>query len=567
MAVPTGEVSGENQDKEVVPVADKTPRETFKALSREILDWYFRTNPVNASFVGIHDQDDRLGEFSREAIEANRAQGERYLAALGELDPSGLDADERVDLELLEIQLETALKLERDVAEWRKNPFYSSIPTFGCYILLTRDFAPLDQRLEALLGRLREAPRVLAEGKENVTDPVRVFVETALDTTRGGVMFFQGLVPVFAAQASSAALRRDIEEANAKVVEAMQDYATHIESLLPRAGTEFGIGREVFDYLLRRRHLLDYDADSLHAKGVELFDETLKLMAETAREIDKTRAWEEIVEELKGEHPEPGSLLETYRAAMDEARRFVVDHGIVDIPPGEKLVIEETPVFLRPVIPYAAYLPPAPFEPDQTGLFWVTPVDETAPPEHQAQQLRDHNSYGIPVTALHEAYPGHHLQLCWSNRNPSDIRKLNAIEHGTLFAEGWAFYCEELMEELGFLKGPKVRLIRLKDQLWRAGRIILDAALHTRGMTIEEAVEFLVSKVHMERPNALAEVRRYAVSPTQPMSYLIGKLEILKLVEDYKTWKGRDFDMRRFHNELLSHGTIPPALVRRILVG
>jgi uncharacterized protein (DUF885 family) len=137
----------------------------------------------------------------------------------------------------------------------------------------------------------------------------------------------------------------------------------------------------------------------------------------------------------------------------------------------------------------------------------------------------------------------------------------------TLFAEGWAFYCEELMEQLGFLKGPEGRLMRLKGQLWRAGRIILDAALHTRGMTVDEAVDFFVTKVHMEKPNALAEVRRYATTPTQPMSYLIGKLEILKLAEDYKAAKGKDFDMRRFHNELLAHGTIAPGFVRRILLG
>jgi len=377
-------------------------------------------------------------------------------------------------------------------------------------------------------------------------------------------MFLQALIPAFAAQASSAALTRDIEEANAKAIEAVQDYLAHVESLLPRSGPEFATGREVFDYLLRRRHYLDYDADTLHAKGWELFNDTLRQMEETARRIDPSQTWEEIVGRLKGDHPEPGTLLDTYREEMARSRQFVIDHGIVDIPPGEELVIEETPAFERAIIPYAAYLPPAPFEKEQVGRFWVTPVDTSASPETQEQQLRDHNNFGIPVTALHEAYPGHHLQLCWANRAGSDIRK---VIDSTLFAEGWAFYCEELMEDLGFISGPEYRLIRLKDQLWRAGRIILDTALHTKGMTVDEAVDFFVTKVHMERPNALAEVRRYTSTPTQPMSYLIGKLEILKLVEDYKAAKGAAFNMRAFHNELLSHGTIPPAVVRRIMLG
>lgn len=545
-------------------MAERKAGAEFKALAKEIRDWFFRTNPVQATAVGVHDYDKELGEFTPEAIAARQQEARRYLAALRAIDKAGLNETERIDWEVLDIQLETSLKLEEALRDWEKSPFYASLPLFGCYLLLTREFAPLEERLESVLGRLRETPRVLAEGKANLTRPVRVFVETSLDTIRGGLTFFQRLVPAFAAQASSDALRREVEQANRKAVEALQDYLTSVEGLLPKAEPEFAAGREIFDYLLKRRHLLDYDAESLRAKGEELFADTLRQMEETARQIDKTRSWEEIVNQLKGEHPEPRDLLEAYRKNMAEARQFVLDRGIVDIPPGEELVVEETPAFQRPVIPYAAYMAPAAFEKQQVGHFWVTPVDESASPEHQKQQLRDHNDYGIPVTALHEAYPGHHLQLCWANRNPSDIRKLN---DSTLFIEGWAFYCEELMEQLGFISGPKYRLIRLKDQLWRAGRIILDASLHTLGMTVDEAVDFFVTKVHMERPNALAEVRRYTTSPTQPMSYLIGKLEILKLVADYKVKKGRDFDMRRFHNDLLGQGNLPPAMLRRILVG
>jgi len=536
----------------------------FKSLTKGFLDWFFRSNPVMATFMGVHDYDHQLGEFSREAIDQQIKEAKEYLAALQAVDPAGLDEAERVDCELLENMLEVELRLHEDLARWKKDPSHAQLPTMGCYILLSREFAPIDERLESVLGRLRDTPRVMAEAKETVTEPVRVWVETALETARGGQMFLQGLIPTFAEKASSDNLTREIKEANTKAVEAVQDFVEHLESLLPKSGPDFGTGREVFDYLLKRRHYLDYDADSLHAKGWELFNDTLRQMEETARQIDPGKTWEEIVDDLKNEHPEPGMLLDTYRKAMAEAKQFVIDHGIVDIPPGEELVVEETPPFERPVIPYAAYLPPAPFEKEQVGRFWVTPVDTSAPEDHQKQQLRDHNTYGIPVTSLHEAYPGHHLQLCWANRAAGDVRKLS---DSTLFAEGWAFYCEELMEDLGFIAGPEYRLIRLKDQLWRAGRIILDAALHTRGMTVDEAVDFFVTKVHMERPNALAEVRRYTSAPTQPMSYLIGKLEILKLVEDYKAARGADFDMRKFHNELLSYGTIPPAVIRRIILG
>ena len=537
---------------------------SFQTLIKEVLDWHLRTNPVLATAVGVHKYDAYLGDFSQEAIQAQYEQAKRYLASLRAIDDKTLTSDEGIDKELVEVQLETAVKFEDALHDWRRNPAYADTGLFGCYFLLFREFAPLEQRLEATLSRLRGIPGLLAQGRANVTEPVRVFVETNIETARGGLLFFLGVVPAFIEQASSPALKRDLAEANAKAIEAMRDYVASVEALLPSCKPDFAIGRELFDYLLQRRHLMSYDAESLYAKGRELFAETLRQMEETAREIDKTKPMREIVEDLKREHPEPADLLDTYRRHMAGSRQWVIDQGIVDIPPGERLIVEETPIFQRPVIPYAAYMPPAPFETDQTGRFWVTPVDETASREHQEQQIRDHCAYGIPVTAVHEGYPGHHLQLCWANRNPSDIRKLN---DSTLFIEGWAFYLEELAEQLGFVSGAKHRLIRLKDQLWRAGRIILDSALHTRGMTVDEAVDFFVDEVHLERPNALAEVRRYTVSATQPMSYLMGKLEIVKLAADYKAKKGKSYDMRQFHNQLLAQGNVPPAMLRRILLG
>jgi uncharacterized protein (DUF885 family) len=536
----------------------------FQALMKEILDWFFKANPVMATAVGVHEHDTCLNDVRPEAIAAQHQQGKRYLARLEAIAPESLTPAEAIDKELMEVQVESAIKFEDALHDWRRNPTYADLALFGCYFLLFREFAPLEQRLEATLGRLRGIPALLAQGAANLTEPVRVFVETNLETARGGLGFFLGVVPFFIEQAGSPTLRRDLEQANTKAVEALQDYVASLEALLPSARPEFGLGRELFDYLLRRRHLLPYNADSLYAKGEEIFADTLRQMEETARQIDKTKPVLEVIADLKREHPAPRELLDTYRRHMEASRQWVIDQGLVDIPPGESLIVEETPIFQRPVIPYAAYLAPPAFEADQTGRFWVTPVDETMPKEQQEERIRDHCSYGIPIIAVHEAYPGHHLQLCWANQNPSPMRKLN---NSSLLSEGWAFYLEELAEQLGFVCGPKYRLMRLKDQLWRAGRIILDSALHTRGMTVDEAVDFFVDRVHLERPNALAEVRRYTVSATQPMSYLIGKLEILKLAADYKVKKGKDYNMRRFHNDIMAQGNVPPAMVRRILLG
>ena len=249
---------------------------------------------------------------------------------------------------------------------------------------------------------------------------------------------------------------------------------------------------------------------------------------------------------------------------MQAARQYVIDHDIAGIPKNENLRIIETPVYLRPLLPYAAYMPPGIFEERQDGLFLVTPVDPAGTAEAKEQKLRGHNFAKLPITALHEAYPGHHLQLVWANRRKSVPRRLGIVL-STLFIEGWAFYCEELMERLGYIDSPIQRLARLKDQLWRAARIVIDVSLHTRGMPVGEAVDLLVDRCRLEPANALAEVRRYTAHPTQPQTYLMGKLAILDLVEEYRKRKP-EVSLRDMHDAILACGSLPPSLMRRVLL-
>jgi uncharacterized protein (DUF885 family) len=223
----------------------------------------------------------------------------------------------------------------------------------------------------------------------------------------------------------------------------------------------------------------------------------------------------------------------------------------------------ETPAYARPILPYAAYMPPGILEKKQDGLFWVTPVEPGTPLDVAEQKLRGHNFAKLPITALHEGYPGHHLQLVWSNRQKTIPRRMGSFL-STLFVEGWAFYCEELMEELGYICTPVQRLGRLSDQLWRAARIIIDSSLHTRGMKVQEAVDFLVEKCRLEPANALAEVRRYTGSPTQPQSYLMGKLAIMEIVKQYRA-VNPGLTMKQMHDAILGCGSLPPKLMRRVL--
>jgi uncharacterized protein (DUF885 family) len=243
---------------------------------------------------------------------------------------------------------------------------------------------------------------------------------------------------------------------------------------------------------------------------------------------------------------------------MDTARRFVVDHDLATLPAEDHLVVTETPPYLRHLIPFAAYYNPARFDPQPTGIYIVTPPSEQG-------MMREHNYASISNTSVHEAYPGHHLQLSGAVTNPSLVRLLcySAPE----FDEGWAFYCERMMKEQGFDNTPKHRYIQHTDAIWRATRILLDVKLHRGDIGLDEAIDFMLEQTGFERPAAVAEVRRYTSTPTYQLSYLFGRHLIDQLKADVQRVQGSGFSLKSFHDTLIYGGTMPVSFARRHFAG
>ncbi len=534
------------------------------------LETFLEENPVIATFLGDHRFDDRLGTYVPEAIETRVRGLKKALEEFARMDTALFSLDGRID-HTVALKMLKLLLLEHEhkrLQSYLRSPgFYIEEAMEGLFGLLVKEFAPLPERLRSILGRLREIPRLLKEGMNNIV-PERVpplWAEVALEQARMAPAFFHGLILPLARQATPE-LASEMEKAIEEASRSIDEYVSFVQDgILPQARGDFAVGVDLFNELLREKHLVDYDANTLLRIGWEQFERTRAQMEEVARQIDPRKSAQELLEEAKADHPSEEDLLRAYEEAMKAARDFVVEKGIATIPEGESLRIVETPNYLWPLIPYAAYMSPGIFEEKQEGLFFVTPVNPNASPEEKEQKLRGHNYAKLPITALHEAYPGHHLQLVWANRQKSLPRRLGSFI-ATLFIEGWAFYCEEMMEEMGFIDKPIQKLARLADQLWRAARIIIDVSLHSGKMTVEEGVSFLVEKCGLEPANALAEVRRYTQTPTQPQSYLMGKILILELIADYRKAKP-SLSLRELHDSILGCGSLPPALMRQKLLG
>jgi uncharacterized protein (DUF885 family) len=534
----------------------------FRSLTDRVIESLFELMPFFATGAGAHAYDHLLDRYEPEARAERRGQLRDWLRELKVFENAQLTHTEQMDLAVLSGALQVFVRTDEDVKLAERNPdLYVSPLLDALFAMVVRDYAPAEERGKALLQRLRGVPTYLDTAVKNLKqgyDLPRVWAEIAIETLEGADLFFRESLAPFAARTGR------IAEELADAVEATRRQLLKFRSflrddLLPRCDGSFAVGRDFFEFLLEKRHGLSLKTKDLVALGEEAIAATRAEVAAVADEIAPGKKPEQVLSDLKKHHPTPEKLLQAYRKEMERAREFVLKKDLVTIPEHERLSIAETPAFCREVIPFAAYLPPAPFEARSEGFFFVTPVDRGASPEKRRERLEGHFDAGIPVTALHEAYPGHHVQLTHANKASSKVRRVIGTE---VFAEGWALYCEELMHEEGFYKDPRVRFAQLCDLLLRACRVVIDVKLQLQQMSFDEAVDMLVSTAGLERSNAVAEVKRYTLTPTQPLSYLVGKREILKLREEYRQQKGERFKLKEFHDRLLSFGTVPIGLVR-----
>ncbi|MCK4657481.1 MAG: DUF885 domain-containing protein, partial [candidate division Zixibacteria bacterium] len=419
----------------------------FVRKSDEILDCWWETNPSSATSNGIHDHDDKLEKLDPESRRETIKSYERFVSELSQFEasPDLLDDSEKLDLRILKNHLDITIQMENNYRRAERDATVGpDVCLWSIYMLLMREFAPLEARMESVLARLREVPRVLEEGKANLKagDGVpAAWTRMGMEVAQSGMGFFAGLIPMYASKVPG--LANDVSAASSAAVMALQGYTSFLQNeIMPESNGEYRLGEEVFNYLVKNGYMLPYSTGDLVEIGKKCIEDTKSALQKAAAQIDPNKSWAELVADFKQETPSADELLEFYRKEIERARRFVTEKDIVTIPEGESLTVAETPQFKTGRVPYAAYVAPAPFEESREGIFWVTAVDQNLPAEQQEEQLAGHSKAAIVLTSVHEAYPGHHLQLLHSNRVNSKIRMAFRT---SLFSEGWALYCEEMM--------------------------------------------------------------------------------------------------------------------------
>jgi uncharacterized protein (DUF885 family) len=552
------------------------PNNGWNGLVDEYLDKvYFPQNPTVATIDGVHRFDTEMEQYSMTGVEAEIRILHEYEARVSQFPVKGMKPVEAADQEILLGQIRSELLTKETLRPLEKNPdVYSAGVTNSVYVLMSRKFAPPDERLRSVVARERKIPGILKEARENLKNPPRVYTAIAIEQLPGIIGFFEKDVPAAFADAHEKELHTEFEESNSAVLAALKDYLSWLKTdLLARSNGDFRIGAENFSRKLRFEEMVDTPLDRLIEVGMADLRKNQAEFQRVAKEIDLKKTPAEVLKALGAQHPAPDQLLATFRGTFDGLIAFINQNKIITIPNGAKPIVQETPAFQRATTT-AAMDTPGPFETEaKESYFYVTLPGAGDSPAEVANLMSAFNIGTIVSTSTHETYPGHYLQYLWTDRAPTKLRK---VFYANTNAEGWAHYCEQMMLEEGYgqlgtgarnaLDAKYIHLGQLQDALLRDARFVVGIRMHTGTMSFEEANDFFVKEGYQSTKIAEIESKRGTSDPTY-LYYTLGKLQILKLREDYRKKLGPDFVLGKFHDEFMSQGEPPIAVVRQAMLG
>jgi uncharacterized protein (DUF885 family) len=515
--------------------------------------WYerkFERFPTYGSDVGRHEFDGLLGSAEEKTFLEDARDVEKTLRAIEDLPANAFAGDAWLDRRALLAELRTERMHGVDLETWRRNPNrFAGTAVDSILSLVVRNSDNLGKVAGAIESRLKQIPDYLDQAEGALKRPVPLWVGLAQQTCEGVPGFLDELVePMVKAGKMS---REKIEKRIADAKKAFAGFAKAVGRMKTGPQDGYSVGTERLGLLIRERLGLSITPREAAAVGRDLAARLTAELEVEAKKFSPNKCAAEVLEEARSRWTPAGELIDEYRKQTFAVRDRFAAAGAVGFPPGEKLVVKQVPDFLRHQIPTAAYMSPGPFDSDQTGIFWVNDLSKTKKGEKDKQkEIAQH--FGLEATCAHEAYPGHHLQFCTANRHPGRLRRLFAH---AVFYEGWTLWCEQMMVDLKIDGSPYARLRQLHDALWRANRILIDCGLHTGDMDYDDAVQQLCTAVGFTRARASADVNWYTSAPSVPMSYLIGKYEVLRL-KRRKVDRG-GWTLRQFNDWLLSWGTVP----------
>jgi uncharacterized protein (DUF885 family) len=557
--------------------AAQTEDAEYEAVAEEYIKTYLAAHPLQGTALGLHEYDGKISDYSRLALDAELNRLQRFDDRLSKFDPTKLSSRQSIDLRILQAAVKKDLFEMQDMSIFERNPMvYARAADVNVYI--KRNFAPLEDRVRSLVAIESQIPNILIAARTNLNETLpRPFVELAIQIARASADFLKKDLVTAVSGLKDEQIRVAFQEANRKAAGALNDYAAWLErEKLPKASLDFALGEEKFRRFLIQTELVDFPPQKILEIGMTQLKAEQDAFAEAAKKIDPNKSPIEVFKQIQSEHPAPDKLIPDVAKDLDKIRKYVLTRHLVSIPSDVRAKVKETPQYLR-ATSFASMDTPGPFERRATeAYYYVTPTEHDWPEQQKQEWLTAFNYYTSDIVSIHEAYPGHYVQFLHLNASPAS--KVEKIFGSYAFIEGWAHYCEKMMLDEGFSsptisspseedakRAAKYRMAQADEALLRLCRLCVSIKMHTQNMSLDDATKFFRDNCYYEEKPARQEAIRGTFDPGY-LNYTLGKLQILKLRDDYKAQEGDDFSLQKFHNELLNHGMPPIRLLREIML-
>jgi uncharacterized protein (DUF885 family) len=555
----------------------QTPDAEYEAVAEEYIKGYFAAHPLLGTSIGLHEYDGRISDYSRLALDAELARLKRFDDRLAKFDLGKLGQRQSIDLRILRAAIKKEIFQRQEMSIFERDPtVYARAADVNVYI--KRNFAPLEDRVRSIIAIESQVPNITIAAKTNL-DPIlpKPYVELAIQIARGSTDFLRKNLAEAVTELRDDRIRAEFFESNRKAAAALSDYAGWLErQRLPKATAEFALGTGKFRRFLAETELVDLAPEKILELGMAQLKKEQDAFAEAAKTINPEKSPGDVFKEIKSEHPTAENLLPDIGKDLEQIRKFVTTRKLVTIPSDVRARVKETPQYRR-ATSFASMDTPGPFERRATeAYYYVTPPEADWPQKQQEEWLTSFNYYNADVISIHEVYPGHYIQFLRLNASPAS--KVEKIFSSYAFVEGWAHYCEKMMIDEGYgavtgnkpsedemKRAAKYRMAQADQAMLRLCRLCVAIKMHTQKMTIDEAAKFFQDNCYYEEKPARVEAMRGTIDPGY-LNYTLGKLQILKLRDDYKAQERENFSLQKFHNELLNHGMPPIRLLREIML-
>jgi uncharacterized protein (DUF885 family) len=537
----------------------------FDKLTDDLLYGSLALSPVTATQTGYHEHngvqlDEMIDDFSPAGIDAQRRFYEDFQNRVNGWNTGSLDKEQAADLQIMKNDLNLYLLDLNTIQSYKHNPtVYVELAGNAVFVPSILNYAPEDKRYHDIIKRLEKFPALFDQAKANLVDAPEIWNKVAREENAGNI----SLIDKELRSKVPEAQKSDYDRAAGPALAALKDFNTFLEKDLSKKTSDWRLGKE--KYALKFNYTL-----ATGKTPEQLLAEAEADLQQTRNDLEKLAApksVKEALDDIAQQHATPGTFLEQAKKDLAEATAFVREKDLLTLPPRSNLEVIPTPEFMRGIYAVGGFNAAPPLQPELGAFYWITPIPKDWPKERIESKLREYNKYGLQQLTVHEAMPGHYVQLEYANDvQPKSRRLLRNIFGNGAYIEGWAVYAQQLMTDQGYAdSSPGMRLTWYKQLLRVLANTILDVRLQTMGMTDQQALDLMMKDTYQEKEEATAKLQRAKLSSSQLPMYYSGWKGWTQVRDHYKQNQGNRFSLKDFHESALKESAVPLPVLDQLL--